>query len=127
MTVDEKRLENRITQAHKLDGSADVITKFYADWAEEYNKDLEGLDYKALSQIVHIFRQFPKPNKITTDMRDTNIRIIDVGCGTGFLGQELRRNGYTNIDGLDLSPEMVEQAKKSGVFKRNRKNYSAFA
>lgn len=36
-------------------------------------------------------------------------RILDVGCGIGQFGQQLRD---LNITGLDNSPEMLEEARK---------------
>ena len=46
----------------------------------------------------------------------SNARILDLGCGSGIVGQELRRLGYTNVDGLDLSAEMMAKAKEKGVY-----------
>ena len=31
-----------------------------------------------------------------------DVRILDVGCGTGLVGEELYKRGYKNIDGVDL-------------------------
>lgn len=38
--------------------------------------------------------------------------VLDVGCGTGIVGVELRRRGVSQIDGIDISPEMLRQAAK---------------
>lgn len=46
---------------------------------------------------------------------DTTIRIIDLGCGHGALLYCLRELGYTNITGIDTSPEQVELAHQLGV------------
>lgn len=39
-----------------------------------------------------------------------NAKILDVGCGSGFLSAILTRLGY-NVMGIDISEEMIEQAK----------------
>ena len=44
--------------------------------------------------------------------------ILDVGCGTGLIGQRLHRAGYRAIDGIDLSPAMVERAARRGCYRR---------
>lgn len=39
--------------------------------------------------------------------------ILDAGCGTGGLIEQLKQQGYTNISGFDLSPDAVEYARKT--------------
>jgi SAM-dependent methyltransferase len=41
-------------------------------------------------------------------------RILDVGCGFGFALRALRKLGYNNTTGLEISKEQSEIAKKSG-------------
>ena len=50
-------------------------------------------------------------NKYITDK---NQKIIDVGCGTGLVGLELKKLGYTNFDGIDISKEMIDIAIDRG-------------
>jgi SAM-dependent methyltransferase len=38
-------------------------------------------------------------------------RVLDVGCGTGFLLERLAERGYSGV-GVDLSPESVEHARR---------------
>ena len=44
--------------------------------------------------------------------------ILDVGCGTGLAGLRLDALGFGPIDGLDLTPEMLEQARRRGVYRK---------
>jgi len=54
---------------------------------------------------------------------DTGIEILDVACGTGVVGQELKDAGYTQVDGLDPSQGYLNGAMAKGIF---RKVYKAF-
>jgi len=38
-------------------------------------------------------------------------RILDVGCGQGRVCRELRRLGYTNVSGADISAAMLARAR----------------
>ena len=41
-----------------------------------------------------------------------SLRICDLGCGTGLVGDELYQKGFRNITGVDLSQGMLNQAAK---------------
>jgi len=43
-------------------------------------------------------------------------RILDVGCGTGKVGQILREVGYHSLEGLDISPGMLAEARKKSCY-----------
>jgi SAM-dependent methyltransferase len=45
------------------------------------------------------------------DKKPSEIRILEVGCGPGYLSLELARNGF-NVVGLDISAKCVEIASK---------------
>ena len=42
-----------------------------------------------------------------------NIKILDMGCGTGHFIKYLEDKGYNNILGIDISKEQVEYCKKN--------------
>ena len=43
------------------------------------------------------------------------LRILDAGCGTGLLGDELRLLA-ARLDGIDLSAGMLERARQRGIY-----------
>jgi predicted TPR repeat methyltransferase len=43
--------------------------------------------------------------------------ILDVGCGTGLTGGELKRVGFETIDGADISLPSLEQAARKGAYR----------
>lgn len=103
---DEADLLSRITHPD-LDRTTAMNT--YKKWAETYDKDLAKLDYQ-VPQIVAL-----KTNEF---LERKDARILDIAAGTGLVGLELRKLGYTKLDALDGSQEMLDKAKVRGVYDR---------
>ena len=38
----------------------------------------------------------------------TGLRVLDAGCGTGLVGAELKKHGFTNFFGADLSQKLLD-------------------
>ena len=49
---------------------------------------------------------------------DKSVRIIDVACGTGPVAEELKQNGYNNIDGLDPQKGYIEVCKQNNLYQK---------
>ncbi|SVB18020.1 uncharacterized protein METZ01_LOCUS170874, partial [marine metagenome] len=81
----------------------------YKEWATAYDHDNDNL-LGTVSQplSVQIFQEY---------IKDKSLRIIDVGCGTGLVGVELEKGGFSNFDGIDISQEMIDIAKQRGYSK----------
>ena len=47
-----------------------------------------------------------------------HLKILDVACGTGVVGQELKDAGYDQVDGLDPSQGYLNGAMAKGIFRR---------
>ena len=45
------------------------------------------------------------------DVDKKSFKVLDVAAGTGLLGLELNKLGYTYIDALDMSQEMLNRTK----------------
>lgn len=77
----------------------------YGEWAGTYEQTvMDEMDLRLMSQLA------------TVPWGDID-RAIDLGCGTGRTGAWLHEHGLSHIDGIDITPEMIEQAEKKGVYK----------
>ena len=77
-------------------------------WADHYESDLvEDLEYVAHIEASRIFDEL---------VPGRSCRILDVACGTGLVGVELRMRGYDLVDGTDFSSEMLKIADQRKVY-----------
>ena len=97
-----------LERAYALD-SDEQSRALYRDWAETYDETmLQGLLYQSPPTVArHLAEHLP----------DRTASLLDIGCGTGLLGQCLADIGFQTIDGLDLSPEMMQVAQRRGVYR----------
>ncbi len=108
MTKNNKRLD--VKEAYGLKTPQDSIN-LYRRWAKSYDQDFARInDYNNPAQVADAFTQ-----KHTAD----NVPILDVGAGTGLVGQRLAENGLESIHAIDISPEMLEQAKEKGCYSKS--------
>jgi len=84
----------------------DELIGAYKDWALLYDKDNDDvLGTVSQPNSVKIFHEY---------LKDSKLKIIDVGCGTGLVGLELKNLGFSNFDGIDISQEMIDVAQGRG-------------
>ena len=97
---------------YKLKTSEELL-KYYQDWADnnKYNKDMVDWNYTAPHETVLILKKYAF-NK--------NYKILDAGCGTGLVGIELKKYGYSNIEGVDFSQSMLDLVPQD-VYKKIEK------
>jgi predicted TPR repeat methyltransferase len=88
--------------------SPEELLEAYSEWAEEYDEDLEN-NYGYVAPKV-------TARALARVLEDKNARILDAGAGTGLVGEILKNMGYKNMDALDFSAEMLEEAGKKGVY-----------
>jgi SAM-dependent methyltransferase len=46
---------------------------------------------------------------------DKRTKILDIGCGFGQTLNALKKNGYTNLKGIDISIDAIEHCRKDGL------------
>ena len=79
----------------------DEVMKYYDEWGEEnkYDKDMLDWNYTGPKETTEVF---------VKHQRDKNAKIYDAGCGTGLVAVELRKYGFNNFYGADLSKKLLE-------------------
>ena len=103
--------------ANKLDiyklKTPEELLKYYQDWTNnnKYNKDMVDWNYTAPQETVSVLKKYALKK---------NSKILDAGCGTGLVGIELKKYGYSNIDGVDFSQNMLNLVPQ-GIYKKIEK------
>lgn len=81
----------------------------YARWANSYDADFARKnDYTYPDQIASIFADRYKAGSGP---------VLDVGAGTGLVGQGLARRSVSPIDAIDISTEMLDVAMGKGCYR----------
>jgi len=89
---------------------ADDAAAVYRDWAATYDDDVFGtLGFTGSARIAEL---------LIAHLPDPAAAVLDIGCGTGAVGRRLAELGATTIDGVDLSPEMLAVAARTGAYRR---------
>jgi len=87
--------------------TADELSAAYAAWAAGYDRDTLAagycLPFQALSWVARHVRPDAGP-------------VLDAGCGTGLSGPYLKALGYSRIEGLDFSRDMLDVAATRGAY-----------
>ncbi len=87
---------------------ARAVESYYDDWAETYDATLSDWQYHAPEYVCEVLRPH---------LGDGS-RVLDVGCGTGLLGETISGQGEMVIDGLDISGKSLELAERRGCYAR---------
>ena len=101
----EKKIN--LNDAYSLKTPEDSI-ELYKKWAQTYDEDFAvSSNYQSPKEISFFFNKHSK---------NTDTPILDVGAGTGLVGEILNNKGERDIVGIDISPEMLDQAKMKGFY-----------
>lgn len=78
----------------------------YTEWVRSYENTVDdGMDLALLDRLDSV-------------PWSTVGRAADLGCGTGRTAAWLRSRGVEHIDGVDLTPEMLDLARARGIHER---------
>jgi predicted TPR repeat methyltransferase len=83
------------------------VAWLFSRYAIGFDNHLAKLAYRGPEMLSELARQFCQP--------DGTLDILDLGCGTGLSGAPFRGHAR-RLEGIDLTPEMLEQAHRRGIY-----------
>jgi predicted TPR repeat methyltransferase len=89
--------------------SDDELTAAYATWSTDYDRENLSSGYSLPFMITAWIARY-----VTVGTGP----LLDAGCGTGLSGPYLKALGYTEVEGLDFSGEMLALAERRGTYHR---------
>ncbi|MBM9603818.1 class I SAM-dependent DNA methyltransferase [Desulfopila inferna] len=106
MVSDNKTLDKVYTAKNH-----EQLMDAYKDWASDYENDTVG----RFGYVAHV----ASAEALDNVLESHGARILDAGCGTGLVGEELSARGYTTMDALDYSREMLEEARRKNIYQQH--------
>jgi predicted TPR repeat methyltransferase len=85
--------------------SADYVRAVFDQYAPKFDAALSALSYRAPQLLAEAVRP----------LRARFSAMLDLGCGTGLAGEAFRPF-VARLEGVDLSPGMVEQARRKTIY-----------
>lgn len=98
-----------VEQAYRLQDEGGMV-EFYRKWAADYDRQmLDQLGYTSPTKIAQQLSEY---------LTDSEASVLDLGCGTGLTSVYLAAKGYQNLDGIDLSADMIRVAGQRGIYRK---------
>ena len=106
-----QHLRAAVTGSHVPTRASDeYVRSVFDQFAPHFDEDLKDLGYDVPrlvgAMVGQAFERAQRP-----------LIILDAGCGTGLCGIHLR-SFAAHLDGVDLSPKMIEKAAQLGIYDR---------
>ena len=97
-------------------GNLSKTSKYYDDWAENYDETLKLWNYQAPKKSIKFLKE-------TLNIKPKN--ILDLACGTGLFGIELKKiYPKSNIYGSDISKKSLKISSGKKIYiKLKNKNF----
>ena len=109
--TDSKKSPAKITlrDAYSIETTRDSLA-LYDKWAETYDDEFaKAVDYRTPDLIAEMY---------AARTRDKSAPVLDIGAGTGLVGEGLVARGITQVDALDISAKMLEVAARKKLYQK---------
>lgn len=87
----------------------DYVRKLFDEFSGTFDESLQQVAYNGPEQLLALAEQHV-PEEVVGELD-----VLDLGCGTGLSGLQFSRLSR-HLKGIDISPQMVEEARKRGVY-----------
>ena len=87
--------------------STQEVAQIYDNWAEDYERRILSYGYSTPAVTAWFFGRYVRPE---------DGPVLDAGAGSGMMGQVLAPHGYRELVGIDVSQNMLELARRKGVY-----------
>ena len=103
-----KQMSKKTDNVHLVYSSQNnqELAERYDVWAKEYEQDLLPENYTGPEPAIEVLVKYVSKEA----------KILDAGAGTGLVGQLLHQRGYGNLEAMDISAGMLEEARKKNVY-----------
>ncbi len=88
------------------------MSDYRENFYKHYISRFKGIDLASRTDSQSYFDQFEYKFLPLFDGLESEDTILELGCGPGYLLEFLKRTGFTQVKGIDISSEQVELANK---------------
>ena len=108
---------------HKSLNTSTDKESLYNEWADSYDDYVKAHHYSGpqelVSNLLQLIRTFPVNNETQIKRELQGIKILDFGCGTGLVGEEIRKtNLICSVHGIDVSLNMINKALEKNCYNK---------
>jgi predicted TPR repeat methyltransferase len=108
--VGAKHFLDATTSKHTAIAPREYVVGLFDDYAPNFEQSLINLSYRTPVKLADSLAKRLDPNNPIE-------HVLDLGCGTGWAGEYLSQKfKIQNLVGVDLSANMLEQAKTKNVY-----------
>ncbi len=107
--MNSRELSEELKKYEVLETDEYNVVETYNSMAEKYDEVVLAsghTDPQVVAEVV---------DNLLTD-KDSD--ILELGCGTGLCAPPIRAKGFTNIDGIDGSKDMLQKAEEKGIYRQ---------
>merc|ERR1719515_266820 len=93
-------------------GPKDDNKKLYDQWANKYEQDVRAWGYRMPEVCAETLKRYAPAGQEDT------LKILDAGAGDGLSGKAIADQGFKDVIGVDISPELIKIANNNNMYKK---------